>query len=578
MAELIEQYAAQGKKNLWGETIKVIQAQSELGAVGTCHGALVNGALASSFTCSQGLLLMISNLYHIAGEHLPFVLHIANRTVGMAATSLATDHTDLYAIEGCNMCVLQSSNVQECYDMTVVAHAAAIKNRTAFVHSFEGYRVSHQLESLTLMKDEDLMKFVDMQALMEFRNRAVVSTDRPYAQNVGLGGEVHMQMLEASKFDFDKVPASVEKYFDLMFEITGRRYHVYEYSGAKDAETVIVILGAAGSTAQLVTEEMAKEGKKVGVLRLRLFRPFDCKLFCEALPKTVKSVVCLDRAPELVQAGGLIYRDVMVAMMKENRLAGVKVCGGRYAYAGFELLPKHILSIYNTFYQTPQESQPTEFVVGIVDDLRNKSLKAPTVESVVALENKLLPTQVNQSLLYGIGSDGTIGAARNAVQILQNTASNIQVQCQFQFDGKKSGGLTVSHIRLYKGDDQDYKRRISLAEYDITNAQYIAVHAEHYLMKYKNVFENLQENGTVVLNVDCKGDLAEYAEKNLPSQIKKDIARKHANLYMINANQVATAVGLPGRTNNILILFYFKFGMTGLIKFEDAVMDMKIAA
>lgn len=228
-------------------------------------------------------------------------------------------------------------------------------------------------------------------------------------------------------YDFERIPDTVEKYFDLMYQVSGRRYHCYEYYGAEDAETVIVVLGCAGSTIQLVAEELVAQGKKVGVLRIRLFRPFSTKMFCEAMPKSVKVVVCIDRAPEFVQAGGLIYRDVTVAMMKQSRIAGVKIVGGRCAYSGPEMYPKDVLAIYDTYYDKDIEKMPFEFVSNIINDLRGKSLPEPAPLRVVELENKLLPPQINQSMLYGIGSDGTIGAARNAVQILQNTASNIQV-------------------------------------------------------------------------------------------------------------------------------------------------------
>ncbi|KAH0575434.1 Pyruvate-flavodoxin oxidoreductase 1 [Spironucleus salmonicida] len=576
MAELVEQYAAQGKKNLLGEDIVVKQAQSELGAIGTCHGALVTGALTATFSSSQGLLLMISNLYKIGGEKAPFVVHIANRSVGQTTTSLATDHTDIYAIEGTNLSVVQSANVQEAYDMAVCAHAASISARRAVAHSFEGYRVSHQLESLEIMTDDQLSQFIDYQSLMDWKNKSVASTDRPYAQNVGLGGEVAMQLLESQKHDINKVCQKFEKYFTLLKQLTGRSYHCYEYYGDANPETVYVLMGSSTGTAINAVTELNKSGVKCGVVKIRVFRPFDVKMFSDAIPKSTKVIVALDRAGELVQTGGTIYREVCAAMIQMNRIKSIEVVtGGRYGYLGKELMPKDILSLSEIFGSKNYGTMPKQFTVGIKDNLTNLSITdSPNSAN---FELKMLSDLVSQTLLYGIGSDGTIGAARNAVQILKNTADNVQVQCQFQFDGKKSGGLTMSHIRLYKGDDKEIQKSLHNAQYDIQAAQYIGCHCETYLNRYKTMMQQLKPNGVVVLNVDNKGDLLEYANK-LPAQLKHDIAEKNGKLYMVNANKVSIDCGIPGRTNNILLLFYFKFGMTQLIKFEDAVEAMKDAA
>nr|WHT24108.1 pyruvate synthase [Giardia intestinalis] len=572
MAETIEQYAAQGRKNIFGNVVTVRQAWSELGAIGTCHGAATAGALTATFSSSQGVLLMISNLYHMAGERIPFVLHVATRTVGMAATSLATDHTDVYAIEGTNMCALSSCNVQECYDMALISHTTATNVQAAFCHFFEGYRVSHQFETIQVFKDDaDIKDFLCEDRLAKWRSENAMDTDRPIASNIGLGGEIHMQIVESQGAVFDSIPYRIEEAFDLLYQKTGRRYHCFEYFGHPTPDVVVVVMGATSLTFENVVDALVKrENRRIGFVRVRLFRPFSIELFSNAIPKSAKVVVALDRAPELLNAGGTLYRETLASLMKTGRLGtghnSVRlVAGGRYSYYGWELGPADVVALYETFNISTRhiEKMPTDFVLSIKDDIRKRSLRPALPESI---PKGLLPEGTTECILWGLGSDGTIGACRNAMKILSDRVG-CECQANFEFDGKKSSGTTVSHLR--------FGPKKIRAQYNIEEAGYVACHAQSYVSKF-NVLHGIKENGFFVLNTEH--DIVETLEKYLPAEMKREIARKNIQVYAVNANKVAQSVGLGGRINTIMILFFLKLGLSKLLDFDIACEDMKAAA
>jgi len=547
MAEYVDEWAAAGRKNIFGETVLVQEMQSEGGAAGAVHGSLQAGALTTTYTASQGLLLMIPNMYKIAGELLPCVFHVSARTLASHALSIFGDHQDVMSVRQTGFAMLAEGSVQEVMDLAGVAHLSTIKSRVPFVNFFDGFRTSHEIQKIEMIESDDLAPLIDQNALAEFRARAL-NPDAPVARGMAENGDVFFQHREASNKYYDAVPAIVEEYMGKISEITGRKYGLFNYYGAPDAERVIIAMGSVTQAAQEAIDHLMEKGEKVGLVSVHLYRPFSAKHFLAAVPATAKRIAVLDRTKEPGANGEPLYLDVKSCFY--GKADAPVIVGGRYGLASKDTTPAQILSVFENLALPEPKNH---FTVGIVDDVTFTSL--PPKEEI-ALGDK----STFEAKFYGLGADGTVGANKNSVKII---GDNTDKYCQayFAYDSKKSGGFTCSHLRF--GDAP------IRSTYLVTTPNFVACHVQAYLHMY-DVTRGLRDGGTFLLNTIWDGD--ELA-KNLPNKVKKYFADHNITVYYINATKIAQEIGLGNRTNTILQSAFFR--ITEVIPVDLAVEQMK---
>ena len=547
MAEHVDEWAAQGRKNLFGDTVSVQEMQSEGGAAGAVHGSLQAGALTTTFTASQGLLLMIPNMYKIAGELLPCVFHVSARTLATHSLCIFGDHSDVMACRQTGFAMLCEGSVQEVMDLSAVAHLSTIESRVPFINFFDGFRTSHEYQKIEEIDQEDLRPLVDQKALSEFRARAL-SPEHPVARGMAENPETFFAHRESCNAYYDAVPAIVEKYMAEVSKITGRDYKLFSYYGADDAERVIICMGSVTEAAREAIDYLNKKGEQVGMVSVHLYRPFSVKHLLAAVPATCKRIAVLDRTKEPGAAGEPLYLDVKDAYY--GREGAPLIVGGRYGLGSCDTTPTMIISVYdNLALPTPKD----HFTLGIVDDVTFTSLP---LEKEMALGGE----GIFEAKFYGLGADGTVGANKNSIKII---GDNTDKYCQayFSYDSKKSGGFTCSHLRF-----GDHPIR---STYQIKTPNFVACHVQAYLHMY-DVLRGLRDNGTFLLNTIWEGD--ELAA-NLPNNVKRYFAEHHITVYYINATKIAQEIGLGNRTNTILQSAFFR--ITQVIPVDLAVEQMK---
>lgn len=549
MAEYVDEWAAQGKKNLFGETVKVTEMQSEGGAAGAVHGSLQAGALTTTFTASQGLLLMIPNMYKIAGELLPTVFHVSARALATEALSIFGDHQDVMACRQTGFAMLASAGVQEAEDLAAVAHLSAIKSSVPFLHFFDGFRTSHEIQKIELLDEVALKGMISEKALAAFRNRAL-NPDAPVTRGTAQNGDVYFQAREAANNYYSAVPDIVARYMGEISELTGRNYRPFDYYGAPDAEDVIIAMGSVTETIKETIDYLASKGRKAGVVIVRLYRPFSAKYFQKAMPKSVKRIAVLDRTKEPGGVGEPLLLDIKASY--QGVANAPLIIGGRYGLSSKDTTPAQIVAVYDNL---ASKEPKADFTIGIVDDVTFKSLP-------VKKEISIVKPGTTECRFYGLGSDGTVGANKNTIKIIGDHTPKY-AQGYFDYDSKKSGGYTCSHLRF---GDSPIK-----APYLVGTPDFVACHVPSYLSKY-DVLEGIKENGTLLLN--SLWDEKETLER-IPDHVKGVIGRKNITLYIINATKIAAEIGLGGRTNTILQSAFFK--ITGIIPYEEAVSYMKKA-
>ena len=547
MAEYVDEWAAAGRKNIFGETVLVQEMQSEGGAAGAVHGSLQAGALTSTYTASQGLLLMIPNMYKIAGELLPCVFHVSARTLASHALSIFGDHQDVMSVRQTGFAMLAEGSVQEVMDLAGVAHLSTIKSRVPFVNFFDGFRTSHEIQKIEMLENEDLAPLVDHEALAQFRARAL-NPEKPVARGMAENGDVFFQHREACNNYYDAVPAIVEEYMNKISEITGRKYGLFDYYGAEDAERVIIAMGSVTEAAKEAIDYMTAQGEKVGLVSVHLYRPFSAKHFLAAVPATAKRIAVLDRTKEPGANGEPLYLDVKECFYgKENAPV---IVGGRYGLASKDTTPAQIIGVFENL-ALPQPKD--HFTVGIVDDVTFTSL--PMKE-----EMALGGEGTFEAKFYGLGADGTVGANKNSVKIIGDN-TNKYCQAYFAYDSKKSGGFTCSHLRF--GDNP------IRSTYLVNTPNFVACHVQAYLNMY-DVTRGLRDGGTFLLNTIWEG---EELAKNLPNKVKRYFAQHNITVYYMNATKIAREIGLGNRTNTILQSAFFR--ITEVIPVDLAVEQMK---
>ena len=549
MAEYVDSWAAQGKKKLFGEVVKVTEMQSEGGAAGAVHGSLQAGALTTTFTASQGLLLMIPNMYKIAGELLPTVFHVSARALASHALSIFGDHQDVMACRQTGFAMLASASVQEALDMAAVAHLSAIKSSVPFLHFFDGFRTSHEIQKIELIDQDALKGMISTKSLARFRAKAL-SPDSPVTRGTAQNADVYFQAREACNQHYEAVPDIVARYMGEISELTGREYRPFDYYGDPEAENIIVAMGSSTETIKETIDYLEAQGKKVGVLIVRLYRPFSAKYFLKALPKSVKRIAVLDRTKEPGSIGEPLLLDIKAVFQGVENAP--LVVGGRYGLSSKDTTPATIVSVYENL----ELAEPKDgFTIGIVDDVTFKSLPAKEEISIVK-------PGTTECKFYGLGSDGTVGANKNTIKII-GEHTNKYCQGYFDYDSKKSGGYTCSHLRF---GDSPIK-----APYLVSTPDFVACHVPSYLTKY-DVLKGIKENGTLLLNSLWD---EEETLKRIPDHVKAVIGQKNITLYIINATKIASEIGLGGRTNTILQSAFFK--ITGIIPYDEAVSYMKQA-
>ena len=548
MAEATDEWATQGRKNIFGQTVQVTEMQSEAGAAGTVHGSLSAGALTTTYTASQGLLLMIPNLYKIAGEQLPGVFNVSARAVASHALNIFGDHSDVYACRQTGCAMLCESSVQEVMDLTPVAHCAALKGKIPFINFFDGFRTSHEIQKIETWDYEDLEDLVDKDAIKEFRAHAL-NPNHPCERGSAQNPDTFFQAREACNPYYDAMPAIVQEYMDKVNAKIGTNYKLFNYHGAEDAESVIIAMGSVCDTIDETIDYLLAQGKKVGVVKVRLYRPFCAQALIDALPDTVKQISVLDRTKEPGALGEPLYLDV-VAALRDSKFSDVKIFTGRYGLGSKDTTPAQIVAVY-------ENTEKEKFTIGIVDDVTNLSLEtgAPLVTT---------PEGTTNCKFWGLGADGTVGANKNSIKIIGDN-TDMYAQAYFDYDSKKSGGVTMSHLRFGKKPIK--------STYLIHKANFVACHNPSYVNKY-NMVQELVDGGTFLLN--CAWDM-EGLEKHLPGQVKAFIANHNIKFYTIDGVKIGIETGMgPTRINTILQSAFFK--LTGIIPEEQAIELMKAAA
>ncbi len=547
MAENVDDWSAAGRKNIFGETVLVQEMQSEAGAAGALHGSLQAGALTTTYTASQGLLLMIPNMYKIAGELLPCVFHVSARTLASHSLCIFGDHQDVMATRQTGFAMLCEGSVQEVMDLAGVAHLATIKSRVPFVNFFDGFRTSHEIQKIEALSEEDLAPLIDREALAEFRSRAL-SPDAPVARGMAENPDTFFQHREACNKYYEAVPAIVEEYMKEISKITGRTYNLFDYYGSPDADRIIIAMGSVTEAIRETIDYLSARGEKVGLVSVHLYRPFSIRHLLAAVPASVRRIAVLDRTKEPGASGNPLYLDIKEAFY--GRADAPVIVGGRYGLGSKDTTPAQILAVYENLTMAKPKN---DFTIGIVDDVTYTSLP-------VLPELNLSGEDVFAAKFYGLGADGTVGANKNSVKIIgENT--NKYCQAYFAYDSKKSGGFTCSHLRF--GDNP------IRSTYLVNTPNFVACHVQAYLHMY-DVTRGLQPGGTFLLNTIWEGD--ELAQ-NLPVRVKKYLAKNNITLYYINASKIAQEIGLGNRTNTILQSAFFR--ITGVIPVDLAVEEMK---
>ena len=549
MAEVVDEWASQGKKNLFGQPVKVLEMQSEAGAAGTCHGSLQAGALTTTYTAAQGLMLMIPPMFRIAGENLPGVFHVAARTVAQNMWSILGDHSDVMTCRSIGFAMLASASPQESMDLGVVAHLSAIKARHAFMHFFDGFRTSHEMQKIDALDYEDLRPLVDMEQLEAFRRNSL-NPEHPCTRGTTAGQEVFFQGREASNSHIAAIPAIVAHYMDEINKLTGRHYAPYEYYGAADATECVIAMGSGTETLRETVDYLNAHGRKVGMISVHLYRPFSAEYFLKALPETVKRVAVLDRTKESGSAGEPLYLDVKSVLADSGRKFDA-VIGGRFGLSGKDTTPGMLKGVYDNLVQ---DEPKNGFTVGIIDDVTFTSLPYEEIDTSKA--------GLVTCKLWGVGGDGTVGANKNSVKII-GSKTDKYTQAYFYYDAKKTGGVTQSHLRF--SDEPIH------STYLVRSADFVAVHNAAYLEKF-DVGKDLKDGGTFLLNCQWSD---EELEKHLPTLLKRQLAEKHAQFYTIDASDIALKLGLGSRTNTVLQSAFFK--LTNIIPMDVAVEAMKSA-
>ena len=551
MADYVDQWSAQGRKNIFGNRVKVVEMQSEAGASGTVHGSLAAGALTTTYTASQGLLLMIPNMYKIAGELLPGVFHVSARTVATQALNIFGDHSDVYACRQTGFGMLCETNPQEVMDLGAVAHLAAIEGRVPFINFFDGFRTSHEIQKIQIWDYDDLKEMCDMDAVEAFRKHCL-NPERPAMRGSHENGDIFFQHREACNKYYDAVPAIVEKYMGKVNEKLGTNYQLFNYYGAPDAERVIVAMGSICDVAEEVIDYLNAQGEKVGLIKVRLFRPFACDKFLAAIPETCKKIAVLDRTKEPGSIGEPLYMDVVTALANAGK--SIQVIGGRYGLGSKDTPPASVFAVYE---ELARDEMKRQFTIGIVDDVTNLSLpehESPNTAAEGTIECKF----------WGLGGDGTVGANKNSIKIIGDYTDKY-VQAYFQYDSKKTGGITISHLRF---GDKPIK-----SPYYINKADFVACHNPSYVTKGFKMVQDVKPGGVFMIN--CQWSAEELAH-HLNAEAKRYIAKNNIQLYTINAIDLAIEVGMGKRTNTILQSAFFS--LAKVMPEAEAIQHMKDAA
>ncbi len=551
MAEVTDIWSAQGQKNIFGRPVKVAEMQSEAGAAGAVHGSLAAGAMTTTYTASQGLLLMIPNMYKIAGELLPNVIHVSARALAYHALNIFGDHSDVYSCRQTGYAMMCSSSVQEVMDLGAVSHLSTIKGRVPFLHFFDGFRTSHEIQKIQVWDYEDLKEMVDMDAVERFRREAL-NPEHPVQRGTAQNPDIYFQGREAANTYYDALPDVVEEYMNKVNAKIGTKYKLFNYYGARDAENVIIAMGSVNETIEEVVDYLNAAGEKVGLIKVRLYRPFSVKHLLAALPKTVKKVTVLDRTKESGSIGEPLYLDV-VAAIASSKFAGIPVYSGRYGLGSKDTTPGQIVAVFRNMQAARGKKR---FTIGIEDDVTKLSLK-------VKEDPDTTPKGTRSCKFWGLGSDGTVGANKNSIKIIGDH-TNLYAQGYFSYDSKKSGGITVSHLRFGKKPIK--------STYLINKADFVACHNPSYVDKYDMV-SDIKPGGTFLLN--CSWN-EEELDAHLPAAMKRYIAKNNVKFYTLDATHLAKGLGLGNRTNTLLQAAFFK--LANVIPAADAVQYMKDAA
>ena len=548
MAEHVDEWAAQGVKNIFGHPVKVIEMQSEAGAAGAVHGSLQAGVLTTTYTASQGLLLMVPNMYKIAGERLPGVIHVAARALATSSLNIFGDHQDVMAARQTGYAMLAESSVQEVMDLSAVAHLASLKCKMPFMNFFDGFRTSHEIQKIEVLEYDELAGLLDQNAVEEFRNKAL-NPNNPVTRGTAQNPDIYFQTREAVNQVYEDIPEVVEEYMAKITELTGRQYHCFDYYGAEDADRIIIAMGSVNDVIEETIDALNARGEKTGLVKVRLYRPFSLEKFLKVIPETVKKIAVLDRTKEPGSIGEPLYLDVVRALMEEGSTA--RVVGGRFGLGSKDPTPSHIAAVFENL---AQDKPKNGFTIGINDDVTNTSLAPVDIDAAVP--------GTSACKFWGLGSDGTVGANKNAIKIIGDH-TDMYAQGYFHYDSKKSGGITVSHLRFGK---QPIK-----SPYLIDKADFIACHNQAYVYKY-DVLAGLKKNGKFLLNTIWS---PEEVEAKLPAEMKRYIAQNNIEFYILNAVKIAQEVGLGGRINMIMQSAFFK--IADIIPLEDAVKYLKEA-
>ncbi len=551
MAEHTDDWAANGKKNIFGQTVKVIEMQSEAGAAGTVHGSLAAGALTTTYTASQGLLLMIPNMYKIAGELLPGVFHVSARALASHALSIFGDHSDVMACRQTGFAMLCSNSVQEVMDLGTVAHLSAIKGRVPFLHFFDGFRTSHEIQKVECIDYDELSKIVDMDAVNAFRRRAL-NPEHPVLRGTAQNPDIFFQAREACNPYYENIVGVCEDYLKEISRITGRDYKLFNYYGAPDADRVIIAMGSACETIEETIDYLMAKGEKVGLIKVHLYRPFSVEHFLGAIPKTCKKIAVLDRTKEPGAQGEPLYQDVCTALF--DKADRPQIVAGRYGLGSKDTTPAQFIAVYENLKAVEPKNH---FTIGIVDDVTFHSLEVGAPVDVTEGDGTI------QCKFWGLGADGTVGANKNSIKIIGDHTDKY-AQAYFDYDSKKSGGITQSHLRF--GD------KPIRSTYLVNKADFVACHKQSYVHIYDNILTDLKDGGTFLLNTEWS---EEELDKNLPAAMKKYLAEHNIKFYIINGTDIAAKIGLGNRINSVLQAAFFK--LANIIPIDDAVEYMKAA-
>ncbi|MCK4640481.1 MAG: pyruvate:ferredoxin (flavodoxin) oxidoreductase, partial [Candidatus Marinimicrobia bacterium] len=546
MGELADAWAAQGRKNIFGQKVDVVELQSEGGASGTVHGALSGGAMTTTFTASQGLMLMLPNMHKIAGEMLPAVFHVSARSLACQSLSIFGDHSDVMSARNTGWALMAASSIQEIMDLGVVSHLATLKAGIPFVNFFDGFRNSHEIQKIEVIDYDTMREMLEMKYVEDFRAHAM----NPEAPRVKVGAQnpdVYFQGRETVNKYYDAAPAIVQEYMDKLARKVGRQYHLFDYFGAPDAEKIIIIMGSGANTAEETINYLNKNGEKVGLIKVRLYRPFDVESFIKAIPASVKKIAVLDRTKEPGSIGEPLYLDTVVALKDKD----MKIIGGRYGLSSKEFTPSMIKSVYDHLDGACTHG----FTVGIIDDVTHTSLK-------VKEQIDSIPEGTISCKFWGLGSDGTVGANKNSIKIIGDN-TDMYAQGYFQYDSKKSGGTTRSHLRFGKSPIQ--------SGYLVLNADFIACHNQAFIGRY-DILEGIKEGGVFLLNSIWTKD---EVFKNLTEDMQKTIIEKKIRFYNINALEIARKVGLGGRINSVMMSAFFI--ISGVLEKDKAIKLIKNA-